>query len=150
MSALKITAQDVENLKAVEAAFSKGVIANYKAETQGDALAVFNENLTIKDKAKIAGSLLRAKWAKAAAAKSSPEKQARALLGRCTAVLPTMKRSFGEDLLVRSLPQEAKDPRVADICKALGAPGIADLCEKAQKLPAPKVNPPTPPAGPKA
>jgi hypothetical protein len=129
MSKSNVTAEQFEKLKAIETAFSKNVIANY----QGDALKLFRKNASLKQIFNIVVSQKR--WSSKLSKNAPLAEQAQALARYCSAALPVLKKSFGEDLLVKSLPAEAKDQDVIDLCRALGSNDLADLCEKARNIP---------------
>jgi hypothetical protein len=135
MSKPNVTPQQFEKLKAIETAFSKSVIGNY---THGDAIKVFRKNASLKQ---IFNIVVAKKRLISKTKKNAPlADQAQALAGYCSSALPVLKKTFGEDLLLRSLPAEAKEQDIIDLCRALGSNDLADLCEKARNLP------PIPPA----
>ena len=134
MPKLTVTKKEIKKLRLVEHTFGENIAKNYG---EGYEQAWY-EACTLKDAFKMVASNLRWKFRK----NSTPEKQAKALLHLCSTALPILKRAYGEDLLERSLPAEAKEQDIIDICRTFGSDDIADLSEKAKKLPSS-----TPPAG---
>ncbi|MCE9507494.1 MAG: hypothetical protein K8R48_04150 [Alphaproteobacteria bacterium] len=129
MSKPNVTAEQLQTLKAIEKAFSKNVIANY----QGDALKLFRKNASLKQMFNLVVASRR--FDKKLNKNAPAAEQAEALARYCSAALPVLKKSFGEDLLVKALPSEAKEQDIIDLCRALGSNDLADLCEKAKNLP---------------
>ncbi len=136
-----VSAGDLEKLKTVEDTLSRNVLAS-----QSNAMTVFRKNARLSDIFKLVTR--RRKWLSKEAKNAPADVQAQALLAYCSAALPVMKRSFGEDVLVKSLPEVAKEQGVIDLCRKLGADGIADLCEKARQTPS--ATPAAPGPGPTA
>jgi len=128
---MTITKADATLLQTISDKFSKNVVANYKAESDGEAVKKFGDSLGAIEKVKILGtgiaSALRQK-------SSSYETQAKGIAQRASSVLPAMTRTFGEDFVVAAMPEEAKHQHAIDVCKEVGANDLAKLCQKAMDL----------------
>ncbi|MCB9991759.1 MAG: hypothetical protein H6867_10405 [Rhodospirillales bacterium] len=122
---IDITNDDVKTLEVIADKFSKNVIRNHK----GNAEAAFMKHLSAGEASKIMTAKLTLAFNAASA-----ERQAGNIARYCSSVVPTMKKAFGEEFMVKAMPEESKNERVIQICKQLGANDLADLCKKAMTL----------------
>ena len=114
---ITIGLDDYRALKAIESAFTQNVIANHVFQ-----LAARRTAWQMQDSKGLKGNSVE---------------QAKALVAFCDAAVAPLNRTFGEQALLAALPDAAKEERIVDVCRALGANKLAALCEKARNTPKP-------------
>ncbi len=117
-----LTQDDFNRVDSVMAAFQAGML-----KSMPDAQERFMRNLSFTEKLKIGSAKLSYEFARNADLKTRGEK----LAYYCEAALPALVRTFGEAALLRSMPQEAKNAEVVQLCESLGARKLAALVQKA-------------------
>ncbi len=123
---LTVTVEDVKALKAIEAAFAQNLLRSYP-----DAEKIFRKNVGLSELFTLMAGYTKF-TVESNKPNTTPEKQAKALIGYCDFALTPLRRAFGEAVLVAALPPVAGEQRTIDVCRALGADGLANLCEKAK------------------
>lgn len=121
---MDITPQDADLLKTISEKFSNNIKKHYK----GDAVKAFSENLGFFEKLGIITAKLSSIFNDS---NTASDKKARSHAAYCVAVLPALKRAFGEEFLINALPAEVRTQHVVDLCMEAKAPALADLCQKA-------------------
>ena len=123
---------DYRTLKSIEAAFSRAVLEQHADGAQG-GYAAFKKNLKLGDYFALASR--RAGWIMQdrKGIEGQPVAQSKALALYCEAAVDPLRRTFGDAALLKALPAIAHDERVAELCRGLGAPKLAMLCETARK-----------------
>ncbi len=127
---------DYRALKAIESAFTKNVIANH-VQGQDGAFKAFRKNAKLTEMFQLAARRTAWQMQDNKGLLGKPVEQAKALAAYCDAAVAPLKRTFGEEAILVALPDGAKDERIADVCRALGAKNLAALCDKARNTPKP-------------
>lgn len=123
---------DYRALKAIEAAFTKNLLA---AEGGNDAYQKFRKNARLDEMFALAARRLKWKQQDARGLKGKPPEQAGAIARYCNTAVAPLRRSFGEAALISALPEQARADRTIQVCRALGAEALAQLCERAKNTP---------------
>jgi hypothetical protein len=116
-----LTEDDFGRVDSVMAAFQAAML-----KAMPDAQERFMRNLSFTEKLKIGAAKLSYEFSRNADLKTRGQK----LAYYCESALPALVRTFGEAALLRSMPQDAKNPEVVQLCEALGARKLAALVQK--------------------
>jgi hypothetical protein len=117
-----LTEDDFKRVDSVMAAFQAAML-----KESPDAESRLMRNMSFSEKLKIGSAKLSYEFSRNADLRTRGQK----LVTYCEASLPVLVRTFGEAMLLRAMPQEAKSQEVVDLCQALGAKKLAALVLKA-------------------
>lgn len=120
---MTITEKDAAQLKRI----TEGLVSNLQKIIGPDAEKRFRQKASAGDIAKLMSRKMKLHFT---AHSPNPRTRAKANMDMNKAAFGPLKRAFGEDTLLRALPEEAASEHVANLCEELGAPDIATLCRK--------------------
>lgn len=121
---IEITMDDAEKLETIMGKFTE----NIEKMVGPHASSMLASSFLVREKFGTITAMYRHKFNKNSA---SPEKRAKATIGLCNAMMPGLKRAFGEWRLVNAVPEEAHDPRIVKICEQINQDGFADIVRQA-------------------
>ena len=125
---------DYRALKAIESAFTANVITNH-AQGKDAAFTAFRKNLKVAEAFQLVARRKAWQIQDSKGLRGKPVEQAKALAAYCDSAVAPLNRTFGEEAMLIALPDGAKDERIADVCRALGANKLAALCDKVRNAP---------------
>ncbi len=118
----KITEEDFKKVDHLVNAFKDALLG-----TNANGEAAFLRKLSWAEKMKIGSAKLACDFARSA----DPNTRAEKLVQYCEAVVPALKRTFGESAIIKALPPESRTQEVCDLCDAMGGTQLSALIRKA-------------------
>lgn len=114
-------------LQGIQDEFSDTLVQSLGAKNQDEANRAVAAHMTRGDMVRAIFMKLRFEFKKNAA----PETKARRLMAYTESMVPALTKTFGEQALVDSLPERARNENVATMVENLGSTRVAALVRKA-------------------